>query len=222
MVEIQDFTVMFEKNPLAHAVVDGELKIVMVNEAFCKLVGYSRDRLLALRFSDFRTQNLIRYLKDSGESVMDAVNQRRITKGESTFETSSGIHVVFRTNIPVLDEKNEIRFVYITYNEVTQAVRIQQYMAKEVEQLSNVYGKMAEGDLTVRYEITKPDEDTKATYDQIIKLRDAVRGIVVNVEENIADVNKRMLNLTSTADNASTSIEDASKSVNQIQYFTNF
>lgn len=216
MVEIQDFNVMFEKNPLAHAVVDGNLKIVMVNDAFCKLVGFSRDRLLAIRFSDFRSQGLIKYLKDSGESVMDAVNQRRMTKGESTFETPSGVHVVLRTNIPVLDEKNELRFVYITYNEITQVVKTQQYMANEVEELSKIYGKMAEGDLTVRYEITKPDEDTKATYDQIIKLRDAVRGIVINLEENIGDVNKRMLNLTSTADNASTSIEDASKSVNQI------
>jgi methyl-accepting chemotaxis protein len=216
MVEVQDFTVMFEKNPLAHAVMDSTMRFVMVNEAFCKMTGYSRDRLLAIKYTDFRSQGMLKYLKDSGESVMDAINGKRITVGQSTLETPSGVHVVIRTNIPVLDEKNELRLVYITYNEITKIVKSQQFMANEVTELSKVYGKMAEGDLTVRYELTKPDEDTKETYEQIAKLRDAVRGIVINLENNIGDVNKRMQNLTSTAENATSSIEDASKSVNQI------
>ena len=216
MVEVQDFTVMFEKNPLAHAVMDANLKIVMVNEAFSRMTGYSRDRLLAIKFTDFRSQGMLKYLKDSGESVVDAVNGKRITVGQSTLETPSGIHVVLRTNIPLLDEKNELKYVYVTYNEITKVVKSQQFMEKEVDELSKVYSKMAEGDLTVRYELTKPDEDTKETYEQIAKLRDAVRGIVINLENNIGDVNKRMQNLTSTAANASTSIEDASKSVTQI------
>ena len=192
------------------------LKIVMVNEAFCKMTGYSRDRLLAIKFTDFRSQGMLKYLKDSGESVTDAVNGKRITVGESTLESPSGLHVVLRTNIPVLDEKNEVKYVYVTYNEITSIVKSQQFMENEVNELSKVYDQMAHGDLTVRYELTKPDEDTKATYEQIAKLRDAVRGIVINLENNIGDVNKRMQNLTSTADNATTSIEDASKSVNQI------
>jgi len=41
-------------------------------------------------------------------------------------------------------------------------------------------------------------------------------GIVISLEKNIADVNKQMLNLTSTTDNAARSVEDASKSVSQI------
>ena len=80
-------------------------------------------------------------------------------------------------------------------------------------ELSKTYARAAEGDLTARYDITKPDEDTKETYDTIIVLRDAVRGIIVNLENNIKDVNKKMENLTSTADNATRSIEDGSKGV---------
>jgi len=109
-----------------------------------------------------------------------------------------------------------LKYVYVTYNEITVHVKVQNFMEKEVASLSNVYAQMAAGDLTVRYEITKPDDDTKEVYDQIIKLRDAVRGIVINLEKNIGDVNKKMQNLTSTADNANKSIEDASKGVNQI------
>jgi len=216
MVELQDFSEMFERNPLAHAVIDANQKIVMVNDAFCKLIGYGKDRLLAMKFSDFRDQQLIKYLKNSGESVNEAISTRRKTSGESTMETASGLHVVVRTNIPLLNEKGEVKFVYITYNEITGVVKMTNYMANEVAELSRIYGKMAEGDLTVRYEITKPDQDTKEVYEQIIKLRDAVRGIVINLEKNIGDVNKKMTDMTSTADNANKSIEDASKGVNQI------
>jgi methyl-accepting chemotaxis protein len=216
MVELQDLTEMFEKNPLAQAVVEVNQRIVMVNDAFCKLTGFSRDRLLAMKFSDFADQNLIKYVKNSGGSVTDALSTRRKTSGESTMETASGLHVVIRTNIPLLNEKGEVKFVYITYNEITGVVKMTDYMANEVTELSNVYSKMAEGDLTVRYEITKPDQDTKEVYEQIIKLRDAVRGIVINLEKNIGDVNKKMTDMTSTADNANKSIEDASKGVNQI------
>ena len=216
MVELQDLTEMFEKNPLAHAVVDDNLKFLIVNDAFCKLVGYSKDRLLAIKYSDFRAQGMMKYLKDSGESVTDAVNGRRITIGQSTIETPSGLHVIVRTNIPLIGEKGELKYVYLTYNEITKIFKSQQFMEKEVGELSKVYAKMAEGDLTVRYEITKPDADNQATYDQIIKLRDAVRGIVINLENSIQDVNKKMQNLTSTTDEATRSIEEGSKGVQQI------
>jgi methyl-accepting chemotaxis protein len=216
MIELKDMLDMFEKNPLAQTVVDADLKIILVNEAFMKLVGFSRDRLLAIRFTDFREKSMIKYLENSGESVVEALNMRRTTVGQSTLETSSGIHIVVRTNIPILDERGEVKYIYVTYNEVTRIVKSQRFMANEVTELSKIYGKIAEGDLTQRYDLTKPDEDTKETYDQIVKLRDAVRGIITNLQKNIGEVNKQMLNLTSTADNATRSVEDASKSVNQI------
>jgi methyl-accepting chemotaxis protein len=216
MIELQDFTEMFERNPLAQAIVEANLRIVTVNDAFCKLTGFSRDRLLAIKFSDFKDQQMLKYLKNSGESVTEAISSRRKTLGESTIESPSGLHVVLRTNIPLLNEKGEVKLVYITYNEITGVVKTREYMEHEVTEMSKLYGKMAEGDLTVRYEITPPDEDTRETHDQIIKLRDAVRGIVINLEKNIGDVNKQMENLTTTADNANRSIEDASKGVNQI------
>lgn len=216
MVEINEFSEMFEKNPLAQVVIDADLKILMVNDAFTKLVGYSRDRLLAIRFSDFRTQNMIKYVSDSGQSVMDAITTKKTTRGESTLDTPSGLHVIVRTNIPLLNERGDVKYIYVTYNEITKIVKSQQFMANQVAELSKGYALMAAGDLTIRLELQKPDEDTKEVYEQIIKLRDAVRGIVISLEKNIGDVNKQMMNLTSTADNATRSVEDASKSVNQI------
>jgi len=216
MVEISEFNEMFEKNPLAQVVIDADLKILMANDAFAKMVGYSKDRLLAIRISDLRSQNMIKYLKDSGETIQDAITTKRVSHGQSTLETPTGTHVIVRANIPLLDERGNVKYVYVTYNEITKIVKSADFMAGQVDILSGAYGKMAAGDLTVRVELLKPDEDTKDVYEQIIKLRDAVRGIVISLEKNIGDVNNQMTNLTATTDNAAKSVEDASKSVNQI------
>jgi methyl-accepting chemotaxis protein len=216
MIELKDILEMFEKNPLSQAVVDDKLTILLVNEAFCKMTGFGRDRLMGMSFTDFRTKGMIKYLKDSGESVGDALNQRRTTMGQTTMETPSGTHIVVRTNTPLLDDRGNVKYVYITYDDITKIVKSQEFMSREVDELSKAYAIMAAGDLTVRYELTKPDDDTRDSYDIIVKLRDSVRGIVVSLEKNIADVNKRMTDLTSTTDNAARSVEDASKSVSQI------
>jgi methyl-accepting chemotaxis protein len=216
MVEIRDYELMFEYNPLAQAIIDRDLNIVKVNPGFCRLWGLSMDRLMSMKISDLRSLGVVKYLKDSGKTYTDAISLKKKTFGESTIESSTGIHVVQRANIPILDAKHEVAYVYVTYHDVTKITKTHDFMEKEIAELSVVYGKMAAGDLTARYEISKPDDDTKEVHDQIIKLRDAVRGIVVSLEKNIGDVNKKMQNLTTTADNANRSIEDASKGVNQI------
>ncbi|MDD5142451.1 methyl-accepting chemotaxis protein [Methanoregula sp.] len=216
MIELKDMMEMFEKNPLSQALLDNELRIVLENPAFEKLSGYNKDRLRNMKFTDFKDKGMIKYLENSGESVVEAISRKATTVGQSTLETPAGVHVVIRTNMPIFDEKGEVKFVYVTYNDVTKIVKTQKFMAADVEVLSGAYAKMAAGDLTVRVELQKPDEDTLEVHNTIIKLRDAVRGIVVSLEKNIGDVNGQMQNLTSTADNATKSVEDASKSVNQI------
>ncbi len=216
MLELKELMEMFDDNPLSQAVVDSDLKIVLVNPAFEKMVGYSKDRLVGMKFTDFKDKSMIKYLKNTGESVGEALSTRKRTVGQSTLETPSGVHVVVRTNMPLLDEKGNVKYVYVTYNDITKTVKLGEYLAKEVNELSKIYAIMASGDLTPRYTLTEPDADTKEGYDLLVTLRDAVRGIVGALQKNIGDVNKQMQNLTSTADNATKSVEDASKSVNQI------
>lgn len=216
MMEIKDFELMFEYNPLAQVVIDKDLKFVKINPAFCKLWGLSLDRLMLMKITDIRSQGLVKYLKDSGKSYSDAIALKKRTFGESVIEASTGVHMLQRANIPILDAKGEVAYVYVTYHDITKITKQQEFIAKQVAELSKVYAKMAAGDLTVSYEIPPGDGDTKEAHDQIINLREAVQGIVVSLQKNISDVNRQMQNLTTTADSANRSIEDASKGVNQI------
>jgi len=216
MVELKDYELMFEYNPLAQVLIDKDLRFVKINPAFAKLFGYTVDRLMPLKITDLKAQGLVKYLKESGKSYTDAISSKKKAFGGVVTDGPTGMHVLERANIPILNEKGEVAYIYIVFHDVTKLTKQQDFMEKEIVALSQVYTKMAEGDLTVRYEITKADDDTKKVHEQITKLRDAVRGIVVSLEKNIGDINQKMENLTSTADNANKSIEDASKGVNQI------
>jgi methyl-accepting chemotaxis protein len=213
---MENFQLLFRESPTAQVIIDTNFNFLEVNEAFCRIIGFPMDRVRSLKITDFRTQGLIKYLKDSGKSFTDAIKEKQITRGESTWQSPSGLHVVLRTNIPIYDEKGDVVQVYVSYIEITKIVKSQEYMAQEVDALSRVYSKMAEGDLTVRYELTTPDDDTREVYDQLIKFRNAVRGIIVNLEKNISDVNRQMIALTSTAETASKSVDDGAKGVAQI------
>jgi len=216
MVDLRTYDMIFEGTPLALLLVDRQLKNIKTNNDFCKMTGVSRDQILGMKLTDFKDRGIIKYLKDSGESFEDAVSQNRVVHGQSTLETPAGRIEVLRTMLPLLDEKGDLEYVYITYNDITKLTKVHNYMAHEVDELAKIYGIMAKGDLTPRYDLTRPDADTKENYDILCTLRDAVRGIIISLETNIGDVNKRMQNLTTTSDGATRSVEDASKSVNQI------
>ena len=131
-------------------------------------------------------------------------------------ETPSGVHVITRGNVPLLNEKGDVKYIYITYSDITRITKNQDYIGHEIEGLSKVIAKIADCDLTAHYDVTRPDEDTKESYKHIVKLRDGVRAIVINLKNAIGDVNKKMQNLTSDAENATRSIEEGSKGVQEI------
>ena len=143
MIELEEYAGMFEKNPVAQTVIDKDFNFILVNEPFCRMVGFERNRIMGMKFTDLRAKNLIRYLKDSGESVADAIRLRRVTAGESTFETPSGVHIVIRTNSPLMNERGEIKYVYITYNEVTKIAQAQQFCEERVLEASGSCSEIA-------------------------------------------------------------------------------
>ncbi len=62
MVELKEYELMFEYNPLAQAIIDKDLKFLKVNSGFVKLFGYSGR--LAARNKDHGSPSS-RYVKIS-------------------------------------------------------------------------------------------------------------------------------------------------------------
>ena len=210
MLELKDFTHIFEISPLAHMVMDIDENIVLVNEAFCQFMGHSKEKFTGMKYTE-AGKKFVKYIKVIGESVSDAIKLKRDTFGEVTVETKSGLHVMSRFNHPMLDDKCEVKFVYITYNEITKTVKNSEYMRSEIDAFIKVYDLMAEGDLTKRHPVERPeDPDLVETFEFLMKLRTSVRGLIVSLQDNIKDVNTRMNSLVSNADIATKNVNEAS------------
>jgi len=216
MVDIRSYKMIFEQTPLALLLVDKQYRNIETNPEFSRMTGVSRDVILSMKITDFKDRGVIKYLKDSGETFQDAVSNKRVVHGKSSLETPAGRIEVLRTIVPLLDEKGDLEYVYIAYNDITPMVKNQEFMAKGVNDFIETCNQAATGDLMVRLEIAKPDADTRENYEQLVKLRDGIRSLIVSLKQNIKVVNNQMQNLTTTSENATRSVEDASKGMNQI------
>jgi len=112
-----------------------------------------------------------------------------------------------------LDRKKSEQELESKFHEIAA---IQRYMEQEVTGLSVLYVKMGAGDLTLRYDLAEPDERTKVTHDQLLKMQNAVQGIIDSLRKNIDTVNREMENLTTSAGNAVRCIQDASGEIGDI------
>ncbi len=216
MPEQKDFLKMFHSSPLAQIILDNGLNILDVNEDFCRIIGYSRERILGIKVTDFREKNMISYLSDSGESIADTLRLKRVTKGDSTLKTPAGTFMIMRTNIPLFDDAGNLEYIHINYMDVTAITQSKLYMAREIDGLIQIYEKIAAGDLTPRYQLAEPDDATREVHDQIARLRDAVRSIIGSLQVNIKDVNERMQRMTESTEIARNNVRDASTGVQQI------
>lgn len=208
---------MIRYNPLAIAVLRADKSRISLNQKYEEIWRGTKDELMAKKLYDFN----ISVLNDVDfyqcfETKKPAHTETRVTwpDGVAKYLTLDAI--------PVVDKDGKLDIVYYIWSDVTAnvaaaaAVKTQNYAAHEIDEMAKAYSLMAKGDLTIRYELTSPDADVKEMHHELEKLRNAVRGIVVSLQQNIGDVNKKMQEVTSSADNANRSIEDASKGVGQI------
>lgn len=334
MTDLSDYQQIFAKSPMAHVLLDKELKIVDGNESYFQLVGYSRERVTGMPFSDYKTKGMLNYISATGGTLQDSVDKKMTVSGQTKMGSPTGVYDLIRTYVPILDEHGDVKYVYIANFDITETVRLgeeaadraifyesildtiktpitvtdldskwtfvnkavedtlkkprkeligkhcsnwgasicntqkcgitrlkqgsnstdfeqagkfytvdcsyiqnakgenvghvevvtnvtgltktQKYVETEIEELSKRYEMMAAGDLTVQYNLAPSDEHTRIMHDHLEKLQNAVSSTIASLRKNIGEVNRQMIELTSTADYANNSILDASKGLQQV------
>ncbi|HWQ67256.1 MAG TPA: methyl-accepting chemotaxis protein [Methanospirillum sp.] len=102
----------FNPNPIL--VWNTDLQVIDTNDAFTKKTGYSREKALSLKLSDFV------YLYRKGDGIQETLRDKQMKTGEATFQFPSGVFSWVRYTIPVLDERGNIRTIISVYNDVTE------------------------------------------------------------------------------------------------------
>ena len=186
----------FHGSHIPQAIISTGLVFLEVNQAFCNLVGLPQKDIIGLAMKDLKDRHIVEYFNDSGETFQDAIREKRVTHGQSSIKTKAGSFVIERANTPLM-EGNELKYIMIIYNDITKIVKAKEYMAEEIKMMADTYRKAAEGDLTIRYKITEPDEYTKDAYADLVILRDVMdenvgnlRGSIVETRKEVEAVNK--------------------------------
>jgi len=100
-----------------------------------------------------------------------------------------------------LKEVTEIR------KQAARAMKVAEFQAREVENVSQVLNLAAEGDLTQVYEVGKSEEDTKEVHSTFSEIASAVNGMCSNLREVIGGVAKNAETLNSTSTELSTTAD---------------
>ena len=102
------------ENPMPILLWNTDLTLRKHNKAFLKLSGFSETAAENLKLADFK------YLKQSGKSIKDTIEEKKANHGEAEMEFPSGAKILERYNIPLLDEKGMIDSIMVVYNDITK------------------------------------------------------------------------------------------------------
>lgn len=128
---------LFRQSYVPQAILDKEFRVIEVNDAFCTIVGYPRERLMGLDFRRFRQEKMLDYLFDEGEGLADAERTKKTARSHVGWNASNGRHVVYRSVIPVLDAKGAVTNYFIVYDEVTE-LEARMEEAKKLQKRSEI------------------------------------------------------------------------------------
>jgi methyl-accepting chemotaxis protein len=119
-----------QQNPIPMLMTDPGFKIVEANEAYAKMSGIPRDRVIGMSLRE------VKILEQKGEGARIALEKKHRAFGEVTVELPSGTHILEQYVMPVLNTKNEIDNLLFVYNEVTEQRRSQQELQKKMDEVA--------------------------------------------------------------------------------------
>ncbi len=105
---------IIQQNPMPMLVVDQQYRVSVTNEAFVKLTGIPRERVMQMALRDFTI------VSQKGDGIKRVIAEKKKAFGEVVVEFPSGTFTLEQYGIPILDEKGELDRIMIVYNDVTK------------------------------------------------------------------------------------------------------
>lgn len=179
----------FDKSIVPQFIVDSTEKIRDVNEAFCRITGVSREKLLTLHVPDLSKQGLIRIVSSSGETIADAIRNKRATEGKMTFVSPGGNHIVEYFAIPFVGAGKQVTAVSVVYRDITEisgladaALKKERLLTKSAAEIGEVLSSVAKGDLSVSA-MLHPDDPLAGPKTDLNSSITILRGMLQEVKD---------------------------------------
>jgi methyl-accepting chemotaxis protein len=224
--ELQEQTeVMVQENPMPILLWNPDATLRMANKAFLKLSGYTQDQASRLTVHDMK------YLSQSGQGIIDTIHSRQANHGEVTVEFPSGIRILERYNIPLLNREGNLDSVLTVYNDITEqrkkeeqikelmetAKQESERLGRSASELGKALAALAKGDMTV-FVTTEADDplgnvknDYNASLTSIRSLLAEVAKAVQQVDQTAKEVSKSSDEIIRATEQVATSTQHSSE-----------
>jgi len=224
--ELQEQTeVMVQENPMPILLWNPDATLRMANKAFLKLSGYTQDQASRLTVHDMK------YLSQSGQGIIDTIHSRQANHGEVTVEFPSGIRILERYNIPLLNREGNLDSVLTVYNDITEqrkkeeqikelmetAKQESERLGRSASELGKALAALAKGDMTV-FVTTEADDplgnvknDYNASLTSIRSLLAEVAKAVQQVDQTTKEVSKSSDEIIRATEQVATSTQHSSE-----------
>jgi len=224
--ELQEQTeVMVQENPMPILLWNPDATLRMANKAFLKLSGYTQDQASRLTVHDMK------YLSQSGQGIIDTIHSRQANHGEVTVEFPSGIRILERYNIPLLNREGNLDSVLTVYNDITEqrkkeeqikelmetAKQESERLGRSASELGKALAALAKGDMTV-FVTTEADDplgnvknDYNASLTSIRSLLAQVAKAVQQVDQTTKEVSKSSDEIIRATEQVATSTQHSSE-----------
>ncbi|MDI6876507.1 MAG: PAS domain-containing methyl-accepting chemotaxis protein [Methanomicrobiales archaeon] len=205
-----------QQNPMPILLMDPAFKILMTNDAFVSMSGFSKEQLRGMSARDFKV------LAQKGEGLKYVLQEKKRSFGETTVDLPSGVHILEQYGIPILGENGEISTILIVYNDITERRRKEEEVARLMEEsceraerltqsamdVERVMAAVARGDLTAVCTI--------AENDPLAKLKNDYNDSITAIRSLLLEVAKAVVQVQNTTRDVSQSTAEIGKATEQV------
>ncbi|MCK8518193.1 methyl-accepting chemotaxis protein [Methanoculleus sp. 7T] len=206
----QQAVAIIQENPMPFILWKPDMSITMYNKAFYEVTGYTEEQARRLSALDFKD------LDGTGQGATETIRSKQPSHDEVTLKFPSGIRILKRYNIPLLDKRGDLESVLTVYNDITEERTLERQLQKSIGEVAESLAAIAGGDLT-RPAPTYPDDpleeikkDLNAAiksqgefFRQTLEQADALEHAIVDVGKGADEIARASQQVANTAQKTS-------------------
>lgn len=208
---------IMQRSPIAIVTYNPSLQTTSVNDVWLNITGYSREKLLTMKISDYEIFNC------EGEPALRAIRDCEIQKGTSSLKTAGRIFHFEYYYIPITNEKGEVVELVGMYVNVTDQRNLLKQLEKSITELSGCLAALADSDLTKPVAVYDGDplvaikQDLNQSLDALRMALKTIIGRMGALKDSSGEVAERTTNLADLAGKVATVSEETTTGIgNQI------
>lgn len=174
--KIKGFTCVAEHLAVGVAIIDMDGLVVYANEADCRFLGYSKEELQGMHFSEFThpddlemDANFFRELLD-GQRQSYLIDKRYIKKDGSVVWGHLGVSLLF-------DGEDKPRFVVVSCEDITERKLIEEDLREREHKFQSIFKEVSDGIMIADTETKRQLEANKAMCNMLGYSREELIGL---------------------------------------------